>query len=87
MLTRFMKLNITLLVLFSGVWSQAQGTFQWTVSFDGGPDIQPTDSIGITNYFEHGIGFTPIGSQAVPKQTRDFPATGLPMFMLRSGVH
>lgn len=40
---------------------EAQGTLQWTVTFDGPPAIGPTDAIVITNYTEQDVGFTGIG--------------------------
>ena len=49
------------LLLLSFCQSHAQGTFQWTVSFDGAPILQPTDSPAITNYYEEGMTFRPIG--------------------------
>ena len=39
----------------------AQGTVQWTVTFDGSPRIPPTDDIAISYYYEQGMVFTPIG--------------------------
>ncbi len=38
-----------------------QGTFQWSVTFDGNPPIEPSDSIALTYYTELGMRFTPIG--------------------------
>lgn len=55
-----MKLGTPALMLFLAVWSQAQGTFQWTVTFDGGPQIAPNHILGITYYYEQGIEFMPI---------------------------
>lgn len=40
----------------------AQGTFQWTVTFDGPPYIDPTHDIAITYYYEQGMTFRPIGT-------------------------
>ena len=40
--------------------STAQGTVK-SVTFDGPPFIQPTDSIAVTYYTERGMVFTPVG--------------------------
>jgi len=50
-------------VLILGLWKQAyaQGTLQWTVTFDGPPPISPADEFAITHYSEAGMLFTPIG--------------------------
>jgi hypothetical protein len=51
-----------LLLLFSSKETPAQGKLQWTVTFDGPPDIGSSDQIAIRFYTEQGIVFTPIGS-------------------------
>jgi len=40
----------------------AQGTLQWTVRFDGLPDVAPGDDIATSYYAEQGMSFRPIGS-------------------------
>jgi hypothetical protein len=40
----------------------AQGTLQWTVTFDGNPPIAPSDEFAINYYAEQGMLFTPIGT-------------------------
>jgi hypothetical protein len=42
--------------------AQAQGTLQWTVTFDGPPLIPPEDEIAISYYSEKGMAFTPIAT-------------------------
>lgn len=49
-------------ILFFALWSQAQGTFQWTATFDGPPHIAPSDEFAINYYYEQGMVFTPIGA-------------------------
>lgn len=51
-------LSATLILSKSGY---AQGTIQWTVTFDGPPYIPPQHEYAITYYTEKGMVFTPIG--------------------------
>jgi hypothetical protein len=49
-------LTLTLL----GETSHAQGTFRYTVTFDGFPYMAPTSEFLIDYYYEQGVVFTPI---------------------------
>ena len=53
------KLGIAALVLVLSLRSHAQGTFQWTVTYDGGPHIAPSDTLAISYYYEQGMEFRP----------------------------
>lgn len=59
---RCVELAVAVSVLFFAAWSQAQGTFEWVVTFDAAPYIPPSDILGIEYYYEQGMVFTPIGS-------------------------
>jgi len=48
-----------LCLLLATNFAQAQGTFR-TVTFDGFPVIPPGSDVGVTNYSESGMRFTPI---------------------------
>jgi hypothetical protein len=54
-------ISLLSLLAFSGS-ALGQGTLQWTVTFDGQPTVPPGWDIGVTNYYEHGIKFTPLRS-------------------------
>lgn len=55
-----MKLGTAFLTLFVSLDSGAQGTFNWTVTFDGSPPISPSDSLAVQYYYEQGMEFRPI---------------------------
>jgi hypothetical protein len=63
---------------------QAQGTFQWVVTFDGPPFISPISAIPVTNYMEAGMSFTPIspsgtfGRSGGAELQEGFPRNGTP---------
>lgn len=42
--------------------SRAQGTLQWTVTFDAAPAILPGDEVATRYYSEHGMVFRPTGT-------------------------
>ena len=78
-----MKLNVTNL---HSAWAalslslplnfiHAQGTLQWTATFDGSPPIAPGDDIAIAQYFDGNMWFRPIGPIA----------PGPPYHLVRSG--
>ena len=56
----FTRLAVVVTVLFMTTWARAQGTFQWTVKFDGSPHIAPSDSLAIKYYYGQGMEFRPI---------------------------
>jgi len=49
------------ILFFTAGQASAQGTFQWTVTFDGPPYLAPEDEVAINYYYEQGMVFTPIG--------------------------
>lgn len=49
-------------LLFTLVRGEAQGTLQWTVTFDGPPPIASSNEVAINYYYEQGIEFRPIGN-------------------------
>jgi hypothetical protein len=49
-------------LLASASQSHAQGTLQWTVTFDGGPYLLPSNEVAINYYSEQGMVFTPVGT-------------------------
>ncbi len=59
-----LTVGLTLAVLALGVTplrSEAQGTLQYRVLFEGPPSITPTSAILVTYYYEQGMEFRPIG--------------------------
>jgi len=50
---------VAFLAIFLSLRSYAQGTFRWTVTFDGAPEIQPSDEFLIRLYQERDLVFTP----------------------------
>lgn len=57
----FLTLAVAVSMFVLATLGQAQGTIQWTVTFDAGPSIASNDILGITYYYEQGMEFTPIG--------------------------
>jgi len=55
------RLLVAITMVLSAVWGRAQGTFRFTVTFDGEPPIAPGDALFIRYYYEEGMEFTPIG--------------------------
>jgi len=66
------------LLLLSFCQSHAQGTFQWTVTFDGIPYIAPGDEVAISYYSEQGMVFTPIGAGQFGRSGGQPALTGFP---------
>lgn len=62
---RCIRLGIAFCAMFVSLCSHAQGTFQWTVTFDGWPKVLPGSNIGFTYYYEAGIEFRPIGQGGI----------------------
>jgi hypothetical protein len=54
------NLTVAFLAVLVALRCNAQGTFQWTVSFDRSPLIAPGSNIGVTYYYEAGVEFRPI---------------------------
>lgn len=50
-----------LVVVLARIQCEGQGTFQWTVTFDGPPSIAPDEDLATSYYSEEGMVFTPIG--------------------------
>ena len=49
-----------LIVGLTSMQSQGQGRFNETIRFEGPPVVQPGTDIGITNYYEDSMTFTPM---------------------------
>lgn len=49
-------------LLFTLLRSEAQGTLQWNVTFDGSPPIAGSSEVAISYYSEQGMEFRPIGN-------------------------
>ena len=49
-------------LLFTLVRSEAQGTLQWNVTFDGSPPIARSTEVATNYYAEQGMEFRPIGN-------------------------